>query len=122
MKLQAASERERLAQTAQSFFEERWRDRDPWEVEDSELDQASYACQVALLEGERYGSVLELGCGSGSFTQKLADIADRVLAVDIAPSAIERARELQLGPRTVEFRIANSWTWTCLGRVHGTSS
>ena len=32
MKVEAASERELLAQRAQSFFEERWREGDPWEV------------------------------------------------------------------------------------------
>jgi len=107
MKLEAASERELLAQKARSFFEERWREGDPWEVEQSDLDQASYGRQLALLEGERYGSVLELGCGAGSFTQRLADLADRVLALDIAPSAIERARERGIRPEVVDFRAAN---------------
>jgi SAM-dependent methyltransferase len=107
MKLGAASERELLAQKAQSFFEERWREGDPWDVEGSDLDQASYGQQLALLEGRRYGSVLELGCGAGSFTARLADIADHVLALDIAPSAIERARERGLSPAVVDFRAAS---------------
>jgi SAM-dependent methyltransferase len=99
--------RELLAQEAQGFFEGRWREGDPWEVEDSELDQASYARQLALLKDARYGKALELGCGGGSFTRRLADIADQVVAVDIAPSAIEQARGLGLRSDAVVFRVAN---------------
>jgi SAM-dependent methyltransferase len=92
---------------AQGFFEERWRDGDPWEVEQSELDQQSYARQLELLDGRRYEHVLELGCGAGSFTDRLARASDSVVAIDIAPSAIERARSRGLDPRAVDFRVAN---------------
>jgi SAM-dependent methyltransferase len=100
------SEREALVQKAQSFFEERWREGDPWEIERSELDQASHARQLELLGGRRYGRVLELGCGGGSFTRKLAKIGDSVVAVDIAPSAVERAVK-DFGSRSIDFRVAD---------------
>jgi SAM-dependent methyltransferase len=102
-----SSQHELLARESQRFFEERWREGDPWEVESSELDQASYESQAALLRDRTYGKALELGCGSGAFTRRLAEIADRTLAIDVAPSAIERARAAGLDPNAVHFTVAN---------------
>ena len=102
-----SSQHELLARESQRFFEERWREGDPWEVEGSELDQASYESQAALLRDRTYGKALELGCGSGAFTRRLAEIADRTLAIDVAPSAIERARAAGLDPNAVHFTVAN---------------
>ena len=102
-----SSQNELLAREAQRFFEERWREGDPWEVESSELDQASFESQIALLRDRAYGKALELGCGSGAFTRRLGEIADRTVAVDVAPSAIDRARAAGLDPAAVDFRVAN---------------
>jgi SAM-dependent methyltransferase len=102
-----SSQNELLAREAQRFFEERWREGDPWEVESSDLDQASFESQTTLLRDRAYGKALELGCGSGAFTRRLSEIADRTVAVDVAPSAIERARAAGLDPNAVDFRVAN---------------
>jgi SAM-dependent methyltransferase len=51
--------------------------------------------------------VLELGCGAGSFTRRLGHIADSVVAIDIAPSAIERARASAFDPAAIDFRVEN---------------
>ena len=102
-----SSQHELLARESRRFFEERWREGDPWEVERSGLDQSSYESQAALLRDRAYGKALELGCGSGAFTRRLAEIADRTVAVDVAPSAIERARAAGLDPNAVDFRVAN---------------
>jgi 2-polyprenyl-3-methyl-5-hydroxy-6-metoxy-1,4-benzoquinol methylase len=98
-------DRERLAKKARSFFEEIWSEGDFWQLERSKLNQASFACQRSLLDDRRYRRVLELGCGAGLFTRKLAEIADEVVAIDVAPSAIEQARTL--GLESVDFRVAN---------------
>jgi hypothetical protein len=37
----------------------------------------------------------------------LAHIADRIVALDIAPAAIERALASGIGPATIDFRVAN---------------
>ena len=84
-------DRDDIKRKAREAFEERWRRGDPWGTERSALDQASYELQRHWLADRRYGRALELGCGSGGFTRRLAELADHVLAVDIAPSAIERA-------------------------------
>ncbi len=91
--------------TARQFFEELWAEKDPWDLETSELDQRRYAHQLALLAGRRYGRALELGCGAGSFTRHLSPVCDHVLAVDIAESAIARAA--RSGAPNVDFRVAN---------------
>lgn len=42
--------------------------------------------------GQRYGHILEFGCGVGRMTRVLCERAGRVTAVDISPTMIERAR------------------------------
>ena len=101
------AERTLLDQQAQGFFEELWQHGDHWEFDHSVFEQARYARLMALLAGRRYAHVLELGCGSGSFTQHLAGLADHVVALDISPTAIARARDLWTGAATVDFRQAN---------------
>ena len=99
------TDRVALGRKAEATFTEQW-SRDHWEL-DSELDRSSYSLQLSLLVGRRYGRVLEIGCGTGLFTERLASVADHVLAVDVAPNAIERARARGLPPERVEFRVAN---------------
>jgi SAM-dependent methyltransferase len=92
---------------ARAFFEEIWQSPDHWEFDTSPFEQARARHLVEQLGSRRYGNALELGCGSGSFTRELAAIADRVLAVDISETAIERARARKLDPNGVQFRIEN---------------
>jgi SAM-dependent methyltransferase len=100
------SDRE-LASTATRFFEDLWSKGDFWELERTGLNQASFACQKALIDNRRYRRALELGCGAGLFTAQLAEISDHVTAIDVAPSAIEQARARGLDPGAVDFRVAN---------------
>ena len=97
--------REQIKRAQGETFEEAWRAGDPWDLETSDLDQQSYRRQLALIEDRRYERVLEIGCAAGAFTRRLAPLANRVLAVDVAPSAIERAREDT--PANVEFRVGD---------------
>ena len=101
------TKRELLVRKAERALAERSGLGDGWEEELSPLDQASHAQQIALLGGRRYGDVLELGCGAGLFTRELCGIADRVVAIDVDPLAIARARTLGLDPGVVEFQLAN---------------
>lgn len=100
-------ERERVGRVAQTFFEQLWRRGDPWDFEHSEFERAKYARQLALVEDRRYGRVLEIGCGAGCFSARLARLADHVVALDVAPSAIARARASARGTGVVDFRVAN---------------
>ncbi len=89
---------------AASFFEDLWRDGDPWDLDRAPLDQERYARQLAMLGDRRYGRTLEVGCGAGAFTERLVTIADPVLALDVADPAIRRAEE-RLAGAPVTFRL-----------------
>jgi len=100
-------ERKLIDEKAHSFFEELWKRGDPWEFETSEFERNKYARQVAMLQGRRYARALEIGCGNGCFSRLLAGIADRTVALDISPTAIEQARTAAAGLGAIDFRVAN---------------
>jgi len=56
--------------------------------------------------GKRYKTILEIGCGTGKNTTLLAQIADRVEAIDFSEAMIERARRRSPAGR-VKFSIAD---------------
>jgi len=71
-------------------------DRNPYEAE-------KFAHLLKALDGRRYGRALEIGCSIGSFTEKLADVCDEVVATDISQIAVERARQRLQGKSTVRI-------------------
>ena len=101
------AEREQISLKAQSFFDDLWRRGDPWELETSNWEHERYARLLAMLDQPRYGRVLEIGCGAGTFTRRLAGLADKVLALDVSSEAIAKARAAQSDLKQVEFRVGN---------------
>ena len=59
----------------------------------------------------RCGDVLEVGCGSGAFTRKLAARAERVVGIDLAPRMIEAARARCAGLANVRLEVADATAW-----------
>lgn len=59
-----------------------------------------------LGEEGRLGRVAEFGCGTGFYTQVLADMADAVVATDISPGMLEIARHRVAAPN-VTFQVEN---------------
>jgi SAM-dependent methyltransferase len=55
--------------------------------------------------------VLEIGCGKGQFSRLLAARAQHVLAIDLSPEMIRRARELSRSFANIEFRLADVMTY-----------
>jgi SAM-dependent methyltransferase len=92
---------------ARQFFEQLWSQGDYWELETSPFEAARYDALLAVLGPRRLARVLEIGCGAGAFTRRLAAIADEIVALDVAPSAIARAQASPPGPATVRFAVAN---------------
>jgi 2-polyprenyl-3-methyl-5-hydroxy-6-metoxy-1,4-benzoquinol methylase len=94
---------------ARAFFDDIWSRGDIWQLETSEFEQAKYRCQLDLLGPGPHGRALEIGCASGCFSRLLASQGDQVVALDVSPLAIQRARELaaRAGDSTVDFRVAN---------------
>ncbi len=72
--------------------------RDPWGmdtdrerfrfVESSRILRENLAATTA-----RVGSILEIGCGEGHQSEYLAPLCDRLVGIDISPTATARARE-----------------------------
>jgi SAM-dependent methyltransferase len=77
---------------AQYFIDLYRREVDPWQFESSEYERAKYAATLRALPRQRYANALELACSIGVFTCMLADRTDALLAVDVSPEALERAR------------------------------
>jgi|GEM_PF-628559 len=104
------NERHLISDRMRAHYDTVWKSGDAWGLETSEMDQARYEQQLGMLAGRGYERALEIGCGSGCFTLRLASIADRVVALDIAEAAVERAlaQVAGAGPGKVEFRIADA--------------
>ncbi len=74
--------------SAHSDDEDDWR---RWEEEDP-IRQIDFAVHTHYLKKHLNGDerVLEVGAGSGWFTRELAQLADRVVVVDISPAKLKR--------------------------------
>jgi SAM-dependent methyltransferase len=110
-------ERQLIGQKAQEFCEDLWQRGDFWSFENSVYERARCEYLFSMLVGRRYARVLEIGCGAGYFTRFLTRLADQIVALDIAPAAIARARERGTDLHTVDFRVANimDYTWRDAG-------
>jgi SAM-dependent methyltransferase len=76
-----------------AYFEELYaRDPDPWDFATSEYEAAKYDATIAALDPP-YASALEVGCSIGVLTARLAERCERLLAIDVAESALAHARE-----------------------------
>jgi SAM-dependent methyltransferase len=102
------TDREQLGEKALEFSEGLWQRGDFWEFDTSEFERAKWARLIEVLAGARYPRVLELGCGAGHFTRLLSRLADHIVAFDIAPSAIARARAAEAGATIVDYRVGNA--------------
>jgi SAM-dependent methyltransferase len=99
-------DREEAGQKALEFAEKLWTQGDFWELETAEFERSRYARLIQMLQGARYGRGLELGCGAGYFTRLLAPHVDHLVAYDVSPSAIARARAAS-HDHAIDFRAGN---------------
>jgi SAM-dependent methyltransferase len=77
-----------------TYFDEMYgSDPDPWQFESSRYEERKYALTLAALPDRRYRSAFEPGCSIGVLTSLLAERCDELLATDILPGVVERARE-----------------------------
>lgn len=51
---------------------------------------------------------LEVGCGTGAFSRRLAQLSEQVLALDLSPEMIRIARERSRGLENLEFHVADA--------------
>jgi demethylmenaquinone methyltransferase/2-methoxy-6-polyprenyl-1,4-benzoquinol methylase len=61
------------------------------------------------------GSVLEIACGTGLWTEALAPYARTLMAIDAAPDAVAIARD-RVGAANVTFEVADLFAWSAAAR------
>jgi SAM-dependent methyltransferase len=84
----------RNATTTADFFERIYRHApDPWNFAASDYEQGRYRSILDALGGQRYVRAFEPGCSIGILTALLSPLCDRVEAIDISPTAVNRASE-----------------------------
>jgi len=85
---------ERPAACRGSAFEDRYsRNPDPWDFAASAYERHRYRTVMEALPQFSYGRAFEPGCSVGELTAQLAEVCGHVTATDVAPSAVERARQ-----------------------------
>jgi protein-L-isoaspartate O-methyltransferase len=65
---------------------------DPWRFETDGYELGRYATTIEALAHRRYRRAFEPACAIGVLTEGLAELADRVVALDPAPTAVAAAR------------------------------
>ena len=72
--------------------------------------------RAALAAFGAYGRILEIACGTGWWTQQLAEGAKEVTALDASSEMLERCRArvetAGLGAERVRYLLADIWEWT----------
>jgi predicted TPR repeat methyltransferase len=101
------TEREVIDQKVRTFMNSLWERGDFWDIETSEYERDRCSHLLKMIDGSRYSRVLEIGCGAGYLTRRLAPLASQIIAVDISQAAIDRARARGGGAAVVDFRAVN---------------
>lgn len=94
-----------MPDTSQAFFEQKYQQAtDPWAYASSAYEQNKYDSTILALKERRFRRVFEPGCSVGVLTERLAQMSERLEAIDISPTAVRRARERCRDYPNVEIR------------------
>src|ERR1700761_6234850 len=75
-------------------FEERYRhDPDPWNYRASPYEREKYDLTLKSFSRQHYASIFEPACSIGELTTLLAPRCDRLLAIDVSPTAVAVAQQ-----------------------------
>jgi SAM-dependent methyltransferase len=89
----AALDVERPSTCLGAAFEERYQSNpDPWNFAASAYERQRYRKVLEALPRARYARAFEPGCSVGELTARLAELCEWVIATDLAPTAVARAR------------------------------
>lgn len=88
------------------------RGEDPYGYLSRPYERSRLVAMEEALGDRRYQRALEVGCAEGAFTERLAPRAGLVTALDISPTALERARGRLKGRSGVEFAEADLRAWS----------
>ncbi|ROR20235.1 methyltransferase family protein [Comamonas sp. BIGb0124] len=92
---------------SRAHFEQLYRqDADPWQVGSRWYERRKRALVLAALPRERYGHVLDAGCGTGDTAFALAERCDELLAVDYSRQAVSRLQARLAGHPVGHLSVA----------------
>jgi SAM-dependent methyltransferase len=74
---------------------------------DGSIQNSHYHNFLLRRLGSRCQAALEIGCGKGEFSRRLAQRSERVLALDLSPEMIRIARARSAHLTNIEFQIAD---------------
>ena len=104
-----------------TYFEDMYaRDPDPWHFAQSAYEREKYTATLAALPRQRYATGLEIGCSIGVLTRQLAGRCDALLSLDVAETALERARERCANQSHVRFerrQVPAEWPDGCFDLI-----
>jgi peptidoglycan/xylan/chitin deacetylase (PgdA/CDA1 family)/SAM-dependent methyltransferase len=89
------------------YWEEVFAEEDPWDYGNSAYERWKFDQTLSLLPARRFARALELGCAEGHFTARLAPLVGQLIAIDISPTAIDRARKRCAGLDNVRCQVLN---------------
>ena len=81
-------------------------ENDPWASASPRFryQHRKYDTIAELIPGGRFRRALDIGCGTGLFSQKLAQVADAVTGVDVSGVAVTLAQQRTAAFPNLEFR------------------
>lgn len=80
-------------------------EHDPYGFDNKPFEREKYQRLIELLGDRRYARGLEVGCSEGAFSERLVELCDELVGVDISEAAVRRARaRLPGAPVTFERR------------------
>jgi SAM-dependent methyltransferase len=92
----------------QDYFERIFSDDpDPWRFETSAYEREKYNHTLGSLPKVRFRRALEIGCANGALTERLAQLCDCLIAVDVVEQALVRARRRCADMANVTIRRAS---------------
>jgi 2-polyprenyl-3-methyl-5-hydroxy-6-metoxy-1,4-benzoquinol methylase len=78
---------------SQKYFDDVYKaNEDPWSFETSEYEKEKYKTTIDALPKNTYENAFEPGCSIGVLTQLLASKCKKLLAVDSAQAAVDKAK------------------------------
>lgn len=62
---------------------------DPWDIDTSAYERGKREAVLAALGEWRFDRLLEIGCAGGALTERLVELANSIVALDVSTKALE---------------------------------
>ena len=82
-------------------------DGDPWSVADNPYERHKADMLLEVVARRRHTNAIDIGCGPGILTQRLAAYCDHILGIDFSPKAISLARERCKDDKHISFAVGD---------------